>query len=154
VGTAQRSVRLGRTALRYRVAAEGDGEPVLLLHPWFGCPAFWDEIAAGLRGHPILVLDLYSPGEGDWRGVEGPAGLATAVLALLDAEGVGRCALAGNSTGGVAAQIAALLEGIDGAVAVEIEGAGHSPMVDSPGALLAIMQAFLDGREVAGAGRA
>lgn len=256
--------------MRYRVAAAGGGEPVLLLHPWFGCPAFWDEVAAGLRGHPVLVLDLYSPGEGDWRGLEGPEGLATAVLALLDAEGIARCALAGNSTGGVAAQIVAtraparvstlvligtgawtggvhadyraeidawleadpdgsrsaalvrrllsrdpppermaafveavrradrrymvdtlerllaldlrprlhaitartlvirgsldaartpehvraLLDGIDGAVAVEIEGAGHSPMVDSAGTLLAIMQAFLDGRELPGAGRA
>jgi len=266
--TDERSVGVGATALRYSVARDGEGDPPLvLLHPWFGCPAFWDDIAAGLRGRRVIVADLYSPGEGDWRGLEGPQGLATAVLALLDAEGIGRCALAGNSTGGVVAQIVAieeparvselvligtgastggvqpdyraefdawlaadpegrrsaalvrrllardpppermaafvaavrganrahmvdtlerllaldlrprlgaitartlvvrgeldagrtpahvrdLLAGIDGAVAVEIAGAGHSPMVDSAPVLLALMQAFLDGGALAAA---
>jgi len=257
----ERSVAVGGTSLRYRRRQDGDGEPVVLLHPWWGCPAFWDEVAAGLRGHPLLICDLYSPGEGDWSGLDSPQGLATAVLALLDAEGIERCALVGNSTGGLVAQLVAiaaparvatlvligtgastdgvpaafraevdawlesdpdgarsaalvrrllarepppermavfvdavrradrahmvrtlegvlaldvrarlreirartlvirgsldaartpehvrvLVTGIAGAVAAEIPDAGHSPMVDSPAALLAIIQPFLDG---------
>jgi 3-oxoadipate enol-lactonase len=265
----ERSVTVGGSALRYTRIGDGDAAPLLLLHPWFGCAAFWDEVAARLTGRPRLVLDLYSLGEGDWSDLAGPPGLARAVLALLDAEGIESCALAGNSTGGVAAQLVAitapdrvaalvligtgastggvpadyraeidawlesdldgsrsaalvrrllsrdppsermavyvdavrradrdymvrtlegvleldlrprlgaiaartlivrgerdaartrehvrtLLAGIDGSVAIELAGAGHSPMVDSPEALLRLLQAFLDGRPVPGAGR-
>lgn len=104
----ERSVGVGATALRYRVQGGGGGEPLVLLHPWFGCVAFWDEVAERITGRPVIVADLYSLGEGDWRGVHGPPGIAAAVGALLDAEGIERCALAGNSTGGVAAQLFAI----------------------------------------------
>jgi 3-oxoadipate enol-lactonase len=105
----KRAVRIDGSSLAYRFEP-GEGTPVVLLHPWFGCAAFWDRTVDGLAGLPRYVPDLYSLGEGDWTGLAGPPGIARAVSALLDAEGVERCALAGNSTGGIAAQLLAATE--------------------------------------------
>jgi 3-oxoadipate enol-lactonase len=106
----ERSVAVGAGRLKYRFAGGANGDPVLLLHPWFGCAAFWDDTVAGLHGRPRYVLDLYSLGDGEWRELAGPEGLARAALALLDSEGIDRCALVGNSTGGLAAQIVAVTQ--------------------------------------------
>ena len=265
----ERSVVVGGSSLKYGFFEGEAGDPVLLLHPWFGCAAFWQDTVDGLAGRPRYVLDLYSLGDGRWEELAGPRGIAAAVLALLDAEGIARCALAGNSTGGVAAQLVAiaqparvatlvlvgtgastdglpadyraeveawmesdpdgsrsaalvrrllsrdpppermsvyveavrranrpfmvrtlegvlgldlrpqlsairartlvirgsldaartrahvraLLAGIDASIAIELEGSGHSPMVDSAEAFVPIVRAFLDGERVAGAGR-
>jgi pimeloyl-ACP methyl ester carboxylesterase len=43
-----------------------------------------------------------------------------------------------------------LLEGIPGCRAIEIAGAGHSPMVDSFGQFLPIVRSFLDESAAAG----
>jgi pimeloyl-ACP methyl ester carboxylesterase len=105
---AERSVAVGGGSFRYRFSGRGEsGEPVLLLHPWFGCAAFWDDTVAGLSGRPRLALDLYSLGDGPWQELASPHGIAEAVLALIDAEEIDRFMLVGNSTGGVAAQIVA-----------------------------------------------
>jgi pimeloyl-ACP methyl ester carboxylesterase len=100
-----RVLDLGPTTMRYHVTpGDDDRMPVVLLHPWFGCWRFWARTAEGLPDHPCHLLDLYSIGEGDWRSYDGPEALAEAVLRFLDAEGIERCALAGNSMGGIAAQ--------------------------------------------------
>jgi 3-oxoadipate enol-lactonase len=265
----ERSVAFAGSRLRYHFSPGESGDPVLLLHPWFGCAEFWADTVAGLSGRPRYVLELYSLGEGPWEALASPQGIATAVFALLDAEAITRCALAGNSTGGVAAQLVAitqparvstlvligtgastdglpgdyraeveawmasdpdgsrsaalvrrllsrdppaermaayvdavrranrpfmvrtlegvlgldlrprlgaidartlvvrgsldaartrahvraLLAGIRDSVAIELEGAGHSPMVDSAERFVPIVRAFLDGEALAGAGR-
>ena len=51
------------------------------------------------------------------------------------------------------AHVRALLLGIRGSVAVELPGAGHSPMVDSADVFVPMLRAFLDGADVPGAGR-
>lgn len=262
------SVPVAGSALAYRLEP-GEGEPILLLHPWFGCPAFWDRTVPALAGRPRYVLELYSLGEGEWDELAGPEGIARAVLALLDAERIDRCTVIGNSMGGIAAQALAasapervstlvlvgtgataeavspdfraeldewieadpdgarsatlvgrllarlppageleryvdavrranrafmaetllrafdldlrprlpairartlvvrgaldaartrvhvrdLLRGIPESIAVEIPGAGHSPMVDSPDAFVPLVRAFLAGEQVPGASR-
>ena len=102
-----RSVDLGATALEYHVTADGPGEPLLLLHPWFGSWQFWGHVLEAMPERPCYAVDLYSIGKGDWLPFASPIGLADAVLRLLDAEGIERCVLAGNSTGGIAGQVLA-----------------------------------------------
>lgn len=102
-----RQVDLGGTALEYHVTAGGAGEPLLLLHPWFGSWQFWGHVLGALPERRCYALDLYSLGRGDWLPFASPVGLADAVVQLLDAEGIESCALAGNSTGGIAGQIVA-----------------------------------------------
>ena len=104
---AERSLTLRGSALAYRSWQGPLGDPLVLLHPWFGCPAFWDATVAGLPGRSCLVPDLYSLGDGDWEGLAGPRGIARAVFAMLDAENIDHCAIVGNSMGGIAAQIIA-----------------------------------------------
>jgi pimeloyl-ACP methyl ester carboxylesterase len=100
------SLLLDGGSLSYRYEAGAFGDPVVFLHPWFGCAAFWGRCVDALVSRPSYVLDLYSLGEGR-SDYAGPEGIASAVLALLDAERLQRCALIGNSTGGIAAQIVA-----------------------------------------------
>ena len=102
-----RQVDLGQTTLEYHVTAGGPGEPLLLLHPWFGSWQFWGHVLEAMPERPCYALDLYSIGRGDWLPFASPIGLADAVVRLLDAEGIESCALAGNSTGGIAGQVVA-----------------------------------------------
>jgi pimeloyl-ACP methyl ester carboxylesterase len=60
-----------------------------------------------LADHTCVAIDLYSPGRGDWAGLDSPAGLARATLAVLDALGLRRFALVGNSMGGYVAEVIA-----------------------------------------------
>lgn len=103
------TVDLDGTRLRYSRTASGphDGRvPVLLLHPWFGCRAFWDSTCE-LLGAPSYSVDWYSIGEGDWGTWGSPEGLARAVLVMLDALEHDRVDVVGNSVGGIVAQILA-----------------------------------------------
>ncbi|MCW2542201.1 MAG: alpha/beta hydrolase fold protein [Frankiales bacterium] len=110
--TSDHIVELGTTQLRYRVHhAEADRPPLVLLHPWFGCPGFWDETVAALTDRTRYVPALYSLGDGDWREHVGPAGLAAAIVAMLEQENIDSCDLAGNSMGGIAAQLVAASQG-------------------------------------------
>lgn len=102
-----RTVDLGKTALEYHVTAGGQGEPLLLLHPWFGSWQFWGHVLEAMPERRCYAVDLYSIGRGSWLPFASPIGLADAVVRLLDAEGIESCALAGNSTGGIAGQVVA-----------------------------------------------
>ncbi len=101
---------LDGTSLRYSVStpedASADAVPVLLLHPWFGCRAFWDPVTP-LLGAPSMAVDWYSLGDGDWADWASPEGLARAAVALLDELGHGRVDVVGNSVGGIVAQMVA-----------------------------------------------
>jgi pimeloyl-ACP methyl ester carboxylesterase len=83
------------------------GEPVLLLHPWFGCPGFWNPVLDVLAAERCLVVDLYSPARGDWTAVANPRSLADGIRSVLDAEGAASARLVGNSMGGILAQLVA-----------------------------------------------
>ena len=92
--------------------AADQGEPVILLHPWFGCWQFWRRAVEALPERETLAVDLYSlGGADDWQRFASPQGLAEAVGALLDVLGIERCSVVGNSMGGIAAQALAAARG-------------------------------------------
>lgn len=101
---------LGDGALRYHLTVPDDAAParppVLLLHPWFGCAAFWEPVAP-LLATPSLAVDWYSLGRGSWRAWASPEGLSRAAVALLDELGLDRVDVVGNSVGGIVAQLLA-----------------------------------------------
>jgi 3-oxoadipate enol-lactonase len=112
----QRLIYERRTALR-----EGGRDPIVMLHPWFGCTRFWDHTVEALPERETFVLDLYSlGGRPGWEEFASPRGLSHAVEAFADALRLERFFLVGNSMGGIAAQeLASRLDGrISGLVLV------------------------------------
>ena len=112
--TGQGSVDVGGARLVYHRRAPLTGQlsdPVILLHPWFGCWQFWRQTVEALPEFDTYAVDLYSLGAGDWQPFAGPQGLAEAVGALLDALRIERCNIVGNSMGGIAAQALAASRG-------------------------------------------
>jgi pimeloyl-ACP methyl ester carboxylesterase len=109
------SVEVGGARLVYHRRApstSGPAEPVILLHPWFGCWQFWRQTVEALPEFETYSVDLYSVGAGaDWRRFAGPQRLAEAVGAMLDALRIERCSIVGNSMGGIAAQALAAARG-------------------------------------------
>jgi 3-oxoadipate enol-lactonase len=80
-------------------------EPVILLHPWFGCWRFWRQTVDALPEFETYAVDLYSLGAGDdWQQFASPQGLALAVGVMIESLGINRCSVIGNSMGGIAAQ--------------------------------------------------
>ncbi|WP_326698522.1 alpha/beta hydrolase [Streptomyces sp. NBC_01754] len=105
--TQHRTVPLTGTSLSYHVTRpSAAGTPVVLLHPWFGCWQFWTSTTQHLSTRPCYAVDLYSPAAGEWSAA-GPATLADAVVAMMDAEGLDRIDLVGNSVGGIVSQVVA-----------------------------------------------
>lgn len=105
--THHRTVALTGTSLSYHVARPtAAGTPVVLLHPWFGCWQFWTSTMRHLGERPCYAVDLYSPAAGEWSAA-GPTVLADAVVAMMDAEGLDRVDVVGNSVGGIVAQVVA-----------------------------------------------
>ncbi|AXQ53300.1 MULTISPECIES: alpha/beta fold hydrolase [Streptomyces] len=103
-----RTVPLPGTSLSYHVTGAGAAAtPVVLLHPWFGCWQFWTSTMRGLSERPCYAVDFYSPAAGEWSAAPGPAALADAVVAMLDAEGLDQVDVVGNSVGGIVAQVIA-----------------------------------------------
>lgn len=90
--------------LRYETRGPDDAPPLLLLHGFMGSVSEWEEVAKSLSGeHRCLIPDL--PGHGGSTDLPYPEaytmdGAARALTALLDAEGLDRCAVAGYSMGG------------------------------------------------------
>lgn len=84
---------------------EGQREPVILLHPWFGCWQFWRQTVDALPEFETYAVDLYSLGGGEgWEKFASPQGLARAVGTMIEELRIGRCSVIGNSMGGIAAQ--------------------------------------------------
>jgi 3-oxoadipate enol-lactonase len=104
----RQSVEIGDARLVYYRRAPstaGRSDPVVLLHPWFGCWQFWRQTVDALPEVETLSVDLYSLGASEhWRKFASPQGLARAVGGLIDALQIDRCSVAGNSMGGIAAQ--------------------------------------------------
>jgi pimeloyl-ACP methyl ester carboxylesterase len=81
---------------------EGRGTPVVLLHGFGEDGRIWNEQATLTTHCRLIIPDL--PGSGaSGAGDPGMEELAAAVLAMLDAEGIGKCILIGHSMGGYAA---------------------------------------------------
>src|SRR6516225_6595827 len=60
-------------------------EPVILLHPWFGCWQFWRQTIDALPEFETYAVDLYSLGASDnWRQFATPEGLALAISAMIE----------------------------------------------------------------------
>jgi pimeloyl-ACP methyl ester carboxylesterase len=100
-GLEPREADVGGRRIRYVRA--GAGSPVLLVHGFASSLYTWKDVLPGLaRDHDVVALDL--PGFG-WS--EQPPDLSfadfpAAVLGLMDALGLDRAALVGNSLGGAA----------------------------------------------------
>jgi pimeloyl-ACP methyl ester carboxylesterase len=90
---------------RRKAAGQGRLDPVVMLHPWFGCVRFWDRTVEALPEYDTLALDFYSLGaRPGWEEFATPQGLSRAVEAFADALRLERIIVIGNSMGGIAAQ--------------------------------------------------
>jgi len=100
---AERSVVAGGAELRWVESGEGPGPPFLLLHGIGWCRDHWNDVLGPLGEHRrTIALDL--PGFGRSSAPPGPyspAWLAGGVRSFLDAIGVERAIVAGNSLGGL-----------------------------------------------------
>lgn len=108
-GFDERELEWHGTRLRYAVG--GDGPPLVLVHGLGGTIENWRALAPPLaESHRVVVPDL--PGHGHSAPLPEARNLdplAEAVLAVVDAEGVGSAVWVGHSLGGVLALRAALL---------------------------------------------
>jgi 3-oxoadipate enol-lactonase len=107
-GVQQKTVAIGAAELifeRREAIGAPRHEPLVMLHPWYGCLRFWDRTVAALPYYETYALDLYSLGaRPGWESFASPAGVSRAVEAFADAEGLASFSLMGNSMGGIAAQ--------------------------------------------------
>ncbi len=107
--TMDRTIQVDGLTIRYRDTG-GDGVPVLLSSGIGGSLELWQKQLDALGGqHRLIAWDYPGHGLSDpWRQTFEPGGLAAFTLKLLDALGVGRAVLAGNSLGGaIAIRVAA-----------------------------------------------
>jgi len=82
---------------------DGAGTPVVMIHGFGGDKETWLLLAPFLRRrHPLLIIDLPGHGRSTVVGREraNPAAMGTAILGVLDARGIRRAHLCGNSMGG------------------------------------------------------
>ena len=88
---------------RLFVVDEGEGPPLLLLHAGVADLRAWDAMVAPLNeaGYRVLRFDTRGYGASTTEDVE--FSLQADVIAVLDALGIGRAALIGNSRGGMIA---------------------------------------------------
>ncbi|OWJ68248.1 acetoin dehydrogenase dihydrolipoyllysine-residue acetyltransferase subunit [Inquilinus limosus] len=95
--------------VRALVTGEGDGTPVVLIHGFGGDLNNWLFTQPALAGRPVHAIDLPGHGgSGKEVGAGDIAALSGAVLAYLDAAGIGKAHLAGHSMGGAVALALAL----------------------------------------------
>jgi len=101
-------VGVGDTSIDVFTDGDPDAEPLVLLHPWFGCWRFWLSTMQLLPDRWCVAPDFYSLSHGSWEGLAMPEGLMTAVIASLDELGLDKVDLVGNSVGGIVAQFVAI----------------------------------------------
>jgi pimeloyl-ACP methyl ester carboxylesterase len=106
----QRAIHSARARVDLWIAdlpgPEGSAMPIVLLHPWGTNMAMWGEIGPAIArsGRRVLLLDLPGHGRsGKPFGRYPVRRLAAAVLDALDAAGIRRAFVAGNSLGGATA---------------------------------------------------
>jgi 3-oxoadipate enol-lactonase len=79
---------------------EGAGPPIVLLHAWVANHRAWDAMVPGLvgAGHRVIRYDMRSFGASPTQDVE--FSHRTDLLAVMDAFGIEKAAIVGNSGGG------------------------------------------------------
>lgn len=97
------TVRLGADELWYDETgpggpSDGDGVPLVLLHPGVTDSRIWDSLLPHLTGHRVIRFDRRGYGRSP-RATEPHSGLGD-LVGLLDALGIERAHLVGNSMGG------------------------------------------------------
>ncbi len=109
-------VAVGTQRLAYErrpPVGEPSGEPIVLLHPWFGCTRFWDRTVEAIPERETFVVDLYSLGaQPGWEEFAAPPALSRAIEHFANVLALEKFCLVGNSMGGIVAQeLAARLNG-------------------------------------------
>lgn len=125
-------VQVGSSSLAYTKV--GAGPAVAIVHGIGGHKEDWAATASALAGrHAVYAVDMLGFGASSKTGdVITIADQVAAVVALLDAEGVDRADVIGNSVGGwVAATLAADHPGRVGKL-VLVDAAGFKAMFDGP----------------------
>jgi len=103
---ADRMVRAGDVTLRVRMEGPADAPPVILIHGFTFSLESWDAWASDLaRDHRVIRYDLAGHGQSaaDPRQGYGTHERVERLRALMDALGLERATLAGNSFGGLIA---------------------------------------------------
>jgi pyruvate dehydrogenase E2 component (dihydrolipoamide acetyltransferase) len=90
-------------ALYLNWIAEAEGIPLVLLHGFGADQGGWRNLAALIKGVPIIGIDLPNHGKSKARAIRSLDDLAAAVVARLDQEGVHAFHLLGHSMGGATA---------------------------------------------------
>lgn len=104
VAPRERAVRVERLGLDLRVLELGDGEPVLFVHGGGALASAWSPIWRGWRGGRVIGLDRPGCGLSDgfsYDGVDLRRHAVDVLEGVLDALGIPRAALVGNSMGGL-----------------------------------------------------
>jgi pimeloyl-ACP methyl ester carboxylesterase len=118
----------------YDIRAEGSDPPIVMLHGFSADRDVWGRFALHLRGHRVVIPDLAGHGRTPFRpggGYSAPA-QAGRVIALLDALGIARAHLVGNSMGGFVAATLARLAPMRVASVALIDPAGVTSPHPSP----------------------
>jgi pimeloyl-ACP methyl ester carboxylesterase len=103
-----RSIQVGNADFAAHVCGPAQGQPIVLLHPWFGCWRFWCPTVERLRDRRVIAPDWYTLSGAVSDAEVSPQTLAAAVVELLDGLDVGQVAVVGNSVGGIVTQVLAL----------------------------------------------
>jgi pimeloyl-ACP methyl ester carboxylesterase len=88
----------------------GRGEPVVFVHGLLASSATWEDVlASASAGRPAIAVDLpgFGGSERPWPYDYSVGGEARSLVAFLDARGIGRAVLVGNSLGGATAMLVA-----------------------------------------------
>jgi pimeloyl-ACP methyl ester carboxylesterase len=109
-GLGQRDTVVSGVRWRSRESGGKGDETVVFVHGLLASSATWQEVLApASAGRPAIAVDLPGFGCSDrpWPFDYTVAGEAAALLAYLDARGIGRVVLVGNSLGGATAMLIA-----------------------------------------------
>ena len=99
-------VTVGGQRLRY--VRRGSGPPVVLVHGFASSIYTWNEVIPRLAaGHDVIAVDLPGFGGSDVPAHFDGAAWSSLLVGLLDALGVPRASLAGNSLGGALSAVTA-----------------------------------------------
>ena len=108
---------------RLHVIDEGSGPPIVLLHAGIADTRSWDEMVPLLNAAGYRTVRYDQRGAGQTTTEDVPFSRIADLLAVLDAKGIDRAVLVGNSMGGVLAFDTAI-EAPDRVVAIAGVGAG------------------------------
>jgi pimeloyl-ACP methyl ester carboxylesterase len=108
-GPGQRDTLVAGVRWRSREVA-GNGDPVVFVHGLLASSATWQEVLApASAGRPAIAVDLpgFGCSERPWPFDYSVNGEARGLVDFLDARGIARAVLVGNSLGGAAAMLVA-----------------------------------------------